>query len=105
MDADLLAPGSVHWEVGNALSAMLKRARASASQVDRALAAYGQIPLRFIDVDLQVALEVAADHGLYAYDAYVIACAIGQRAPVLSLDRGLLHAAKAAGVERVEIPR
>ena len=26
-DANLLAPASVHWEIGNALSAMIKRKR------------------------------------------------------------------------------
>ncbi len=30
---ELVAPGSVHWEVGNALSAMLERRRATDSQV------------------------------------------------------------------------
>ena len=103
--ADLVAPGSVHWEVGNALSAMLKRKRATPPQVQRALAAYAAIPIRLVDVDLALALEIAAEHGLYAYDAYLITCALGQRAPLLSLDRGLAHAAKNAGVQMMEISR
>jgi predicted nucleic acid-binding protein len=103
VDAELVAPGSVHWEVGNAMSAMLKRRRATSSQVQQALAAYAAIPIRFVDVDLALALEIAAEHGLYAYDAYVLTCALTQRAPVLSLDRGLLHAAASAGVQVMEI--
>ena len=87
------------------MSAMLKRRRATSSQVQRALAAYAEIPIRFIEVDLGLALEIAAEHDLYAYDAYVITCALSQRAPVLSLDRGLVHAATAAGVQVMEIPR
>ena len=105
MGTDLVAPGSVHWEVGNALSAMIKRKRATASQVQRALTAYAAVPIRLVDVDLALALEIAAEHGLYAYDAYVITCALGQRAPLLSLDRGLTHACKSAGVHVLEIPQ
>ena len=103
--ADLVAPASVHWEIGNALSAMLKRRRATAAQVQKVLVAYGAIPLWLVDVDLALALEIAAEHGLYAYDAYLITCALGQRAPLLSLDGGLNHAAKIAGVQLVEMQR
>ena len=101
--ADLVSPGSVHWEVGNALSALLKRRRATLEQVQRALAAYSEIPLRLVDVDLALALEVAAEHSLYAYDAYLITCALAQRAPLLTLDHGLKRAAMAAGVSCVEV--
>jgi predicted nucleic acid-binding protein len=101
--ADLLAPSSVHWEVGNALAAMLKRKRIQREQVRAALNAYGQIPIRFVDVDLTEALEVAADYDLYAYDAYIIACARENQCGLISLDRGLLHAAKTARVHVVEV--
>ena len=47
---DLLAPGSVHWEIGNALSAMIKRRTIHAHQVETVLRAYKQIPIRLIDV-------------------------------------------------------
>jgi hypothetical protein len=66
-----VAPASVHWEVGNALSALLKRRLASRQDVLDAAAAYEEIPLRFVDVDLGDALELSADLGLYAYDAYL----------------------------------
>ncbi len=44
--ADLIAPGSVHWEVGNALSAMMRRKRISGEQAAKALLSYQQIPIR-----------------------------------------------------------
>lgn len=102
--ADLIAPGSVHWEVGNALAAMLKRKRITAEQAVAVLRAYDQIPIRFVDLDLPAALEVAAEYDLYAYDAYVIQCAVTNRCALISLDRGLLHAAKRAHVKTVEVP-
>jgi len=101
---DLLAPASVHWEVGNALSAMLKRKRITHGQLHPVISAYEQIPLRFVDVDLQDALEIAAAHDLYAYDAYIIACARENRCNLISLDKNLLQAAKAAGVGILEVP-
>ena len=66
---ELLAPASVHWDVGNALSALLKRKRLTLAQAQRALNAYAAIPIRFLEVDLALALEIAAKHKLYAYDA------------------------------------
>jgi len=102
--AELLAPGSVHWEVGNAFSALLKRRRLKLPDVQAALTAYGQIPIRFVDVDLASALELADRFGLYAYDAYLMACARRQRAPLLTLDARLGRAAQQAGVDLLEIP-
>jgi predicted nucleic acid-binding protein len=101
--AELLAPASVHWEIGNACSAMLKRRRANLTQVRAMLAAYAKIPVRFLEVDLEVALELADEFGLYAYDAYLLACARGQRVPLLTLDQALIRAARDADVEVVEV--
>lgn len=101
---ELLAPASVHWEIGNACSAMLKRKRASWADVELILAAYGRIPIRFLDVDLVVSLALADRLNLYAYDAYLLACAQARRALLLTLDRTLRIAALRAGVGLMEVP-
>ena len=101
--AELLAPGSVHWEVGNAFSALLKRRRLRLNEVQAALTAYGQIPIRFVEVELATALELADRLGLYAYDACLMACARRQQAPLLTLDPRLGRAAQEAGVQVVEV--
>jgi predicted nucleic acid-binding protein len=102
-DAELLAPGSVHWETGNALSALLKRRRLKLAQVQAALVAYTQIPIRLVEVELGVALELADRLGLYAYDAYLLACARGHGAPLLTLDPRLARVANEAGVRVLEV--
>jgi predicted nucleic acid-binding protein len=102
--ADLVAPSSLHWEVGNAFSAMLKRGRLSLGEARRALAAYRSIPIRFSDVELDAALELAARLKMYAYDAYVVGCALKHRCPLLTLDGALARAAAITGVEVQEIP-
>jgi predicted nucleic acid-binding protein len=101
--ADLLAPPSVHWEIGNAFSAMFKRRRLTLGAARRALEAYQQIPIRFSDVELDWALEVAQNFDLYAYDAYVLVCAMQHHCALLSLDQGLVTAAARAGIKTLEI--
>jgi predicted nucleic acid-binding protein len=101
--AVLLAPGSVHWETGNALSALLKRRRLKLPEVQAALAAYARIPIRLVEVELGVAIELADRFGLYAYDAYLMACARRHGAPLLTLDPRLGRAAHEAGVRVLEV--
>jgi predicted nucleic acid-binding protein len=104
-DADLLAPASVHWEIGNALSAMIKRGRLTLSQATQVLQNYEKIPIRFVEVGLLESVKLAADQKLYAYDAYLIACARDQKCGLISLDNALTKAALATGVTVVEVPR
>lgn len=101
--AELLAPGSVHWETGNALSALVKRRRLKLADVQTALAAYARIPIRLVEIELDVALELADRLGLYAYDAYLMACARRHGAPLLTLDPRLGRVASEAGVNVLEV--
>jgi predicted nucleic acid-binding protein len=103
-DVDLLAPASVHWEIGNALSAMLKRGRLNAGQAKAVLKSYERIPIRFVEIGLAEAIEIAAQQNMYAYDAYLIVCARQQRCRLISLDKALLRAAEGAGVDVLEVP-
>ena len=92
--ATLVAPASVHWEVGNALSAMFKRKAIDIKDALQLLEAYAEIPIRLAAVGLKQAVELSARWNVYAYDAYVLACAINQRAPLLTLDSGLRERAR-----------
>jgi len=102
-DALLNAPSSVHWEVGNAFSAMLRRGRISHELVVRAVAVYQMIPIRFIDVDLAASLKIASEQRLYAYDAYLVECARTLKAPLLTLDRALGRVAARLGIDVLEV--
>lgn len=101
--ATLVAPPSVHWEVGNALSAMFRRRAIGLSEALRLLDSYSAIPIRLIDLALRQAVEFAAKLNIYAYDAYVIACAINQRAPILTLDSGLKARAQELNIQVLEV--
>ena len=101
--ADLIAPPSVPWEIGNAFSAMLKRRRISLEQAVQAVKIYRMIPMRLVEVELEEAIQLADRLNLYAYDAYLLRCAARYRAPLLSLDRDLLAAATALGLSVLEV--
>jgi predicted nucleic acid-binding protein len=101
--AELIAPQSVHWEIGNALSAMMKRQRIVLSQAIRAIGIYQKIPIRFVEVELEDTLEIVDKLGIYAYDAYLIRCAIKYKSPLLTLDQGLAEAAKEMNVKLQEV--
>jgi predicted nucleic acid-binding protein len=103
--ANLIAPHSVHWEIGNAFSAMLKRKRIGLTQALQALEAYRRIPIRFVDVELDETIEIAARLGIYAHDAYLIRCALKYRSPLMSLDRTLVEAARRLEAPVMEVGR
>lgn len=99
----LHAPSSLHWEIGNAFSAMFKRNRIDLSQALNALTSYKTIPIRFHDVDLKSSLELSDTYGLYAYDAYFLTCAMKVNGPLLTLDTSLADAAHRAGITVLEV--
>jgi predicted nucleic acid-binding protein len=103
--AELLSASSLPVELGNAFSAMFKRDRISLREAKAAVVAYQRIPIRLTAIDLRQALDLSHDLGIYAYDAYLIACGLQNRAALLTLDGGLRDAARRAGVEVLEVPR
>jgi len=98
----LCAPASVHWEIGNAFSAMFKRQKISLELAKQALSVYRGIPIKYIDVPLEKTLEISQSHNLYAYDAYLIQCAQQTSTSLLTLDKGLKDIAKKVGVTVLE---
>ena len=102
-DAELIAPLSVHWEIGNAFSSLLKRKRVTLKEALQAIDIYLQIPVRFVEVELTESLELASELDLYAYDAYLLQCALKYRLPLLTLDHRLTLAAKEKRIQVLEV--
>jgi len=98
----LIGPGSIPWEVGNAFSAMLKQSRITLKEAHRGLAIFHDIPIRYVRIDHAQVLTLAHKTNMYAYDAYFMDCAIRHGAPLLTLDRKLLAAAKTLEIEILE---
>lgn len=102
-DAELVAPASLAWEIGNAFSAMFKQKRITREQALAAVLEYQRIPIRMLDVPLPNAVELSSQLGIYAYDAYMIYCAQQTGAPLLTLDNGLIVAAGKVGVTTLKV--
>ena len=81
-------------------SAFLK---ALLTQAKECLSAYAQIPIKYVDADLVQSIELVNSLKIYAYDAYLICCALEFGTPLLTLDTGLKHAANKVGVEVLEV--
>ena len=101
--ASLVAPKSVHWEIGNAFSAMFKRNAATFELAEQALQVYKSIPIKFIEVPLERTLHISNTYNIYAYDAYLIQCAEQTSSPLLTLDKGLIDVAKQMGIKLLEV--
>lgn len=100
---DLQAPFSLDAEIGNALSAMLKRDRLSLKKAQQVLAQFDEIPIRRTKLRLIEATQIAHNHSIYAYDAYVLDCARQYRSPLLSLDHQLKTIAEELELNVLEI--
>ena len=99
----LIGPGSIPWEIGNAFSAMIKQRRISVADAQRGLEILDSIPLQYVNVDMANVLSIAAQVNAYAYDAYLLDCALRHAAPLLTLDRTLKRAADALGINLVNL--
>jgi predicted nucleic acid-binding protein len=100
---DLIAPLSLKWEVGNSISAMFKRKMISLRESERALNAFYEIPIQFVDIDLYSALKICHEYNIYAYDAYMVICSQKREVPLLTLDGILKSVAQKCLVETPEV--
>jgi len=99
----LLAPATLPWELGNALSAMFKKRRITQSEAQKVLHAFGAIAIDLKDIDVAESVSYAAKHDMYAYDAYVLCCAARYRVPLLTLDKSLRLVAGKEKLQVVEV--
>jgi len=100
---ELIAPGSLPFEIGNAVSAGMKRGRFDARVGTAAVEGFERMRIRLEGVDLARAVAIAARHRIYAYDAYVIEVASRRSTPLMTLDGGLRSAAVEDGVKIREV--
>lgn len=95
----LYAPSCLPHEVGNSLSAMVKRHRIDTIKAVEAIKMFNKIPVQLLDFNLEKAVQIATEENHYAYDAYYIECALEKGCPLFSLDGGLIEIAKRRAVK------
>ena len=94
----LVSAACLPYEVGNALSAMVKRHRIDGLMAARIYREFQRIPVRLLEVDIEKAVQIAAEENHYAYDAYYVACALDAKLPLYSLDVGMIEIARKRGI-------
>lgn len=102
-DATVIAPPSIDWEIGNAFSAMLKRSRINLEQAVEAIDLYREIAVETVENNLKDAVRLAGKYNIYAYDAYILQCAIEHNLPLISLDGDMINIAKKEGIQVIEV--
>ena len=100
--ADLVSPQVLPFEIGNALTAMMKKGVLRADEVPLAWDAAQTIAVELRVVDIRSALDIAARYGTYAYDAYFLECALSQRLPLLTLDKNMKRVARELSIKVLE---
>jgi predicted nucleic acid-binding protein len=100
---ELVAPQVLPFEIGNALIGMSKKGALRASEVDAAWQAVQAISVELREIDARAALAIAVQYGIYAYDAYFLECAVSQRAPLLTLDKGMKRIAREMRIHLLEL--
>lgn len=99
----LIGPGSIPWEIGNAFSSMFKRNLLTLAEARKGLAIFDSILLRYLKSDFANVLKISQQNNIYAYDAYVLDCAIRHKAPLLTLDNRMKAVAHELRIETMEV--
>ena len=102
---ELVAPEVLHFEIGNALSAMVKRGRLSREEALQAYDMAQKVPVELRGIDIRKALGIASQRKIYAYDAYFLECAQAVHGPLLTLDGSLKKVAVTMGIKLLEVER
>lgn len=84
---ELISPEILPYEIGNALTAMAKRNRLNREQIIQSFQYFKEIPVRFVNVAIDSALEISLKHDIYAYDAYYLETAKRLNLQLLTLDQ------------------
>lgn len=99
----IVAPPSIKWEIGNAFSAMMKRSRIDLKQAVEAIEIYQEISMEVVEINLEDSIKLAGKHNIYAYDAYILQCAMEHNIPLITLDKTLIEIAQKEGIKVIEV--
>ena len=96
--SQLVAPQCLPYEVGNAVSKLIKRKLISIVDGVAVYHEFARIPLRLIEPDIPEAIVIAGNTDSYAYDSYYISVAKRLNMPLFTLDDKMKQNADSQGV-------
>jgi len=102
IEAKLISPEILPYEIGNALIAVRKKGRLNDREVIKAYDISQRITVKLMPVKIHDALKIAIRCNLYAYDAYYLQCCIENKLPLISLDYRMCDVARDLNIKVVE---
>lgn len=100
---EFVCPESITSEIGNAVSAMFKRSRITLEQGKKLMREFRSLKIRLIPLNLERSAEICHQHGIYAYDAYVLECAERLKSDLITLDRKMKDIAAKLAIPIIEV--
>jgi len=100
--SEIFSPEILPYEIGNALSAMVKRKRITKKEALSAQNRANSIPVRLVNIDTYQALKLAIKYNIYAYDAYFLQGAKTLSHPLITLDKRMKQVANELNIELLE---
>lgn len=94
----LVAPQCLPYEIGNAVSKLIKRNLISTFDGVAVYHEFARIPLRLVEPDIPDSILIAGNTKAYAYDSYYISTAKRLNMPLFTLDEGMKRNADSQGV-------
>jgi predicted nucleic acid-binding protein len=102
IEAKLISPEILPYEIGNALIAVRKNGRLNDREVIKAYDISQRIAVKLMSVKIPDALKIAVKFNVYAYDAYYLQCCLENKLPLISLDDRMCDAARNLNIKVVE---
>ena len=96
--ACLIAPACLPFEIGNAISKLIKRQLISVYDGVSVYHEFVRIPIRLIEPDIPNAIVIAGETESYAYDSYYISLAKQLSLPLYTIDETMKSNAISRGV-------
>ena len=94
----LVAPQCLPYEIGNAISKLIKRNLISVFDGVSVYHEFARIPLRLVEPDIPDSILIAGNTKAYAYDSYYISVAKRLGMPLFTLDEGMKKNAVSQGI-------
>ena len=98
----IIAPEILPYEIGNALTALIKQNKLTHDEALSAFDVTSRAPVRLVPVDIRMALQLAIEFNIYAYDAYFLQAAKSLFCPLITLDKRMKQIAGALNIKVLE---
>ena len=93
-----MAPQCLQYEIGNAVSKLIKRNKISIVDGVAVYHEFARIPIRFVEPDISESIVIAGNADSYTYDTYYISTAKRFNLQLFTLDEKMKENAASQGV-------